>query len=103
MAVQAIIVGIRDLGAGENHTCATRTDGSLWCWGLNGEGQLGDGTTVDRYVPTRVGTGTNWRSASGGRAHTCATKTDGTLRCWGYNAYYQLGEGLRWTPSQVWP
>jgi alpha-tubulin suppressor-like RCC1 family protein len=46
--------------AGYAHTCATRTTGSLWCWGSNSYGQLGDGTTTTRLTPTRIGTATTW-------------------------------------------
>src|SRR4029079_9700588 len=81
------------IAAGYDHTCATRSDGSLWCWGRNFYGQLGDGTTTDRSVPNRVGLASNWASVAAGEAFTCATRTDGSIWCWGYNQLGQLGDG----------
>jgi len=80
--------------SGGNHTIAIKTDGSLWAWGYNEYGQLGDGTTTSRNTPTRIGTDTNWKSVSGGN-HTIAIKTDGSLWAWGYNSNGQLGDGTR--------
>jgi alpha-tubulin suppressor-like RCC1 family protein len=90
--------------AGLLHTCATRTDGTAWCWGGNTRGELGDGTTTNRSTPTQVGTATTWATISTGSGHTCATRTNGTAWCWGYNFYGQLGDGTitnRLTPTQV--
>ena len=82
------------LSVGYNHTCALRTNGSLWCWGENRDGQLGDGTTTtERTTPVQVGTATTWATVSAGYLHTCGTRTDGTLWCWGYNGASQLGDG----------
>ena len=85
-------------------TCATRTDHTLWCWGSNQNGQLGDGTTKNRRSPVRVGTAKTWASVSAGDGHTCATRTTGTLWCWGNNWHGQLGDGTtreRHAPVQV--
>ena len=71
---------------------ALKTDGTLWTWGCNGSGQLGDGTTTNRSSPgTVAGGGTNWCAVSAGSRFTAAIKTDGTLWTWGYNAMGQLG------------
>ncbi len=78
---------------GRNHTCAVRTDGTLWCWGRNAYGQLGVGSTTDQKNPTQVGTGTTWSQIAAGGQHTCAIKTDHTLWCWGYNGEGQVGNG----------
>jgi hypothetical protein len=90
------------VAAGYLHTCVIKTNGSLWCWGDNEYGQLGDGTTGDKKVPTQV-SGTDWVSVSAGLEHTCGVKTDGTLWCWGWNNYGQLGDGTAWKeyPVQV--
>jgi alpha-tubulin suppressor-like RCC1 family protein len=69
-----------------------KTDGTLWTWGSNGSGQLGDGTTTDRTDPVQVGTDRDWASVSGGDSHTVALKTNGTLWAWGWNDLGQLGE-----------
>ncbi|GIF41571.1 hypothetical protein Axi01nite_58820 [Actinoplanes xinjiangensis] len=74
-------------------TCAIRSDGTLWCWGHNFGGMLGDGTDVHRGAPVRVGDARNWASVSPGTTHTCATRTDGSLWCWGSHTYGQLGLG----------
>jgi alpha-tubulin suppressor-like RCC1 family protein len=72
---------------------AIKTDGTLWTWGSNLNGQLGDGTTVSSILSpaTVAGGGTNWKQVSNGYQHTAAIKTDGTLWTWGYNQYYELG------------
>lgn len=74
-------------------TVGFKTDGTLWAWGYNAYGQLGDGTTTDRWTPRQVGTDSNWASASAGTLHTVAVKTNGTLWTWGDNEYGQLGDG----------
>ena len=62
---------------------AVRTDGTLWAWGCNEYGQLGDGTTTERLAPEQIGTATNWASFAAGSYHTVAVRTDGTLWAWG--------------------
>ena len=75
------------------HTCATKTDGTAWCWGCNIWGNLGDGTDSGSYTPVQVLNLTNASAISSGFGHTCATKTDGTTSCWGYNGTGNLGDG----------
>lgn len=90
--------------AGKWHTVAVKTDGTLWVWGSNSYGQLGDATYTTRPTPTQVGTATNWRTVSAGDLHTIALKADGTLWAWGSNGYGQFGDGTttdKNTPSQV--
>ncbi len=79
------------LAVGWYHSLAIKTDGSLWAWGYNAWGQLGDGTTTDRWTPVRVLTGV--AAVSAGADHTVARKTDGSLWAWGANWYGQLGDG----------
>jgi alpha-tubulin suppressor-like RCC1 family protein len=85
------LTGVRTLSAHWQHACATRDDETLWCWGDNSMGQLGDGTFDVRGQPVRaVGLGAVTDVATG-RAHTCAaTRADG-LFCWGNNNVGQLG------------
>jgi alpha-tubulin suppressor-like RCC1 family protein len=85
-------------------SCATRLDGSLWCWGGNLYGGLGVGDTERRLTPTQVGWDTDWASVSPNGGHTCALKTGGSLWCWGRNDSGELGLGdraQRLTPQQV--
>jgi alpha-tubulin suppressor-like RCC1 family protein len=79
--------------SGDVHTTATKITGTLWTWGLNTYGQLGNGTTTFYRSPrTTCGTGTTWCQLSAGLNHTAAVKTDGTLWTWGGNAVGQLGD-----------
>jgi alpha-tubulin suppressor-like RCC1 family protein len=103
-----ITPGVSSVALGGNHTCAVKTDGSLWCWGANWSGQLGDGTRVQKSTPYPVITPAGALSISVGGSHSCAIKTDGSLWCWGYNSSGQLGNGesagdSSYLPSQVSP
>lgn len=93
-----------DVDAMTSHTCAILKDGSLWCWGGNNFGQLGDGTTVDRLSPTRVmlsGPAVQVAGTGGFEStHTCALLADRTVACWGQNQTGQLGDGTT-DPSTV--
>jgi len=83
----------KQVGCGYNHTAAIKTDGTLWVWGRNISGQLGDNTTTQRNTPvTTFAGGTNWKQVAGGYGHTAAIKTDGTLWTWGSNGSGQLGD-----------
>jgi alpha-tubulin suppressor-like RCC1 family protein len=71
-----------------------KADQSLWSWGLNDGGQLGDGTTMNKNYPVRVGSTNDWQElVSGGGAFSLALKTDGMLWAWGNNYHGQLGDG----------
>jgi alpha-tubulin suppressor-like RCC1 family protein len=99
--------GWASVSAGFSYTCATRTDGSLWCWGDNLEGQLGDSTTANSTLPMQVAlpAATGWATVAAGGNHTCATRTDSSLYCWGDNLYGEVGTGSTTaqfeTPQQV--
>ena len=83
---------------------AIKTDGSLWSWGSNTYGQLGQSDTINRSSPTQVGFNYDWASVSGGYQFALAIKTDGTLWSWGANGYYALGQNdviYRSSPVQV--
>jgi alpha-tubulin suppressor-like RCC1 family protein len=82
----------KQVSGGYRHTAAIKTDGTLWTWGSNGSGQLGDNTTTQRLTPvTTFSGGTNWKQVSCGGYHTSAIKTDGTLWIWGESGYGRLG------------
>lgn len=78
------------ISAGHAHACAVDGEGAVWCWGANGQGQLGDGTTTASATPVRV-PGVKATLVAAGADHTCASTTKGRLRCWGGNALGQLG------------
>jgi alpha-tubulin suppressor-like RCC1 family protein len=107
VAVLCIPVGVspvRVVAAGEWHTVAIKTDGTLWAWGGNSVGQLGDGTNVQRNLPTQIGSDDDWAIVAAGATHTVAVKTDGTLWTWGWNDQGQLGDGSiddRWSPTMI--
>jgi alpha-tubulin suppressor-like RCC1 family protein len=83
----------KQVSSGVSHTAAIKTDGTLWIWGDNSSGLLGNGiTTGNRSTPiTTFAGGTNWKQVSGGGSHTAAIKTDGTLWTWGGANFGQLG------------
>ena len=84
---------VRSVAAGGMHTLAVLSDGTVRAWGWNGNGQLGDGTTVDRLTPVPVPGLTQVRSIAGGMYHSAAVSMDGTVRAWGWNGVGQLGTG----------
>jgi alpha-tubulin suppressor-like RCC1 family protein len=90
---------VAQVAEGVNQTCAVRNDGTVWCWGANESGQLGDGTIVERHNPVQVhGAGNVGGLASAKRVvtgddHGCALRTDGTVLCWGANCAGDLGDG----------
>lgn len=81
--------------AGYQHSCALAADGSVWCWGVNERGQLGDGSNIDRDTPVRVAGERRFKrlASSITSGHTCALALDGAAYCWGFNADGQLGNG----------
>jgi alpha-tubulin suppressor-like RCC1 family protein/pimeloyl-ACP methyl ester carboxylesterase len=80
--------------------CSLFSGGKVVCWGENGFGQLGRGTTTQNTTPTLVSGIANATSVAAGFYHVCAVLSDGTVKCWGQNANGQLGNGLT-TPSSV--
>ncbi|MFZ4594185.1 MAG: choice-of-anchor D domain-containing protein [Verrucomicrobiaceae bacterium] len=83
------------VSAGQHHAVALKADGSVWSWGRNTEGQLGDGTNTDRTTPVRVGTSNDWASASAGYNFTVGIRPDASLWTWGSNANGELGDGTQ--------
>jgi len=86
--------------AATNHSLGVRTNGSLWAWGINTFGQLGDNTTTTKSSPVSVVGGfTDWCSVSASAYHSVAIRTNGTLWSWGYNGQGRLGDGTSTTKS----
>ncbi|AKJ06107.1 BNR repeat domain protein [Archangium gephyra] len=81
------------ISAGNSHSLALRTDGSVWAWGQNSEGQLGNGTLTLSNVPVRVTGLPIIKAISAGRNHSLALGVDGTVWAWGQNSSGQLGDG----------
>jgi len=95
------LTGVIAIAAGDVHTCALLSGGSVKCWGYNLDGELGDGNYADTNVPMSVTGLTGVIAIAAGANHTCALISDGTVQCWGYNAYGQLGDGTYNAGSNV--
>ncbi len=82
-----------DISAGSTHSCAIKSNGTLWAWGYNDFGQLGDGTWVQKNLPTQIGNDTDWKKVETSSRTTIAIKVNNTLWGWGQNNAGQLGNG----------
>jgi alpha-tubulin suppressor-like RCC1 family protein len=91
--------GVKAIAAGSLHSMALLEDGSVWAWGANANGQLGDGTTIARNQPVKVSLSGVKAIAAGG-LHSMALLEDGSVWAWGYNGYGQLGDGTNTSRSQ---
>src|SRR6266478_1004430 len=93
------------VGGGQNqHSLALKSDGTVWAWGYNGQGQLGNATNTTSNTPVQVLGLSGVTAIAGGVFHSLALKSDGTIWAWGYNFYGQLGNGTNTdsnTPVQV--
>jgi alpha-tubulin suppressor-like RCC1 family protein len=92
------------IAAGQDHSMALCSDGTVWTWGANSNGQLGDGSTLDRALPVRVPGLPNMQALAAGDSHSLAVDSDGTAWAWGANGQGQLGDGTalaRRTPVKV--
>lgn len=91
-------------GTGASHTLSIKTDGTLWAWGLNNHGQLGDNTRVTKSSPIQIGALTSWTKVALGGGHTIAVRNNNTLWTWGNGDYGRLGHNniiSRSSPTQV--
>lgn len=87
-------MGSFGVGAGaRGWTCGVTTAASLYCWGSNNLGQLGDGTTTNRLTPVAIKPALQFMAVDGGSAHTCGLTTTGVAHCWGFGFSGQLGGG----------
>lgn len=96
-------VSARMVSAGDAHSCGVVPGGSVYCWGNNWAGQLGNGSSNDSDVPVRVTYLPSVLAVTAGRFHTCAVSTDQQGFCWGDNGSGQLGDGTNAARSQPGP
>jgi alpha-tubulin suppressor-like RCC1 family protein len=102
--VAAAALEFYQVSGGYELTCGVTTDNRAYCWGYNGQGQLGDGTTTHRLAPVAVAGGLRFRQISAGFAASCGVTTDFRAYCWGSNDRGELGDGTttgRLTPVPV--
>ncbi|MCX5822382.1 MAG: RCC1 repeat-containing protein, partial [Deltaproteobacteria bacterium] len=102
----ADISNIKAIDAGYKYTIALGSDGTVWTWGYNNKGQLGNNTQTDSYTPQQVGTlsGSVIASIAAGYDHALSARNDGTVWAWGNNSSGQLGDNsttARTNPQQV--
>lgn len=98
--------GYQSIAVGSSHSLAIKSGGSLWAWGANDQGQLGDGTTQARAQPVAIGSGfvSAFAGGQGVLGHSLGIKSDGSLWAWGNNKLGQVGDGTltsRKQPVQV--
>jgi alpha-tubulin suppressor-like RCC1 family protein len=89
----------QDIATGARFTCGIKLDLTLWCWGANDFGQLGDGTFGEHHEPEQIGADADWVQISAGGENACARKASGALWCWGRNLEGQVGDASAWQPD----
>ncbi len=93
----------KTISAGFQFSTAITQDGTAWTWGFNGNGQLGQGDTQDRNVPTQLGTLTNWNQITAGSSFAYGTLTDATSFSWGFNGLGALSIGTTQSQNMPYP
>ncbi|MCX6377947.1 MAG: hypothetical protein NT023_00490 [Armatimonadetes bacterium] len=87
------LTDVLQVSGGTFHSLALKSDGTVWAWGLNDNGRLGDGTATGRNTPVQISNLTGMAQVSAGNRHSLALKSDGTVWAWGGNSSGQLGDG----------
>lgn len=103
-SIASLATMLTGINPGGLHSCAIDSTQSLFCWGYNGNGNVGDGTTASRISPVLVGGTGNFAQVATGHAHSCALTTAGAAFCWGRNNSGELGDGTqtdRFVPTAV--
>ena len=98
------LTNVAQVSAGSYHACALISGGTVECWGLNGDGELGNGATADSSNPVQVNGIASASSISAGGEHSCSIVSGWAVECWGDNYYGELGNGEKGyslTPVQV--
>jgi alpha-tubulin suppressor-like RCC1 family protein len=93
-----------DISTGDGHSCGIASGGSAYCWGGNGNGQLGDGTRTNGITPVAVSGGLTFSRIEAGWQFTCGLLVDGRVACWGAGGNGRLGNGStlqRTTPTII--
>jgi len=88
--IESVPTSTHKIAIGSDHSCVIKSDRSLWCWGDNSRGQIGDDTTEQRVSPVRIGLDNDWANIALGVRFTCAVKINGKMFCWGDNESGQL-------------
>ena len=88
--VQIPLTNVRTVAVGTSHTCATQNDDTVWCWGSNTWGQLGNNSILDSVLPVQARID-SVQSLDVGAEHTCAVRRTNSVWCWGSNGYHRLG------------
>ena len=91
-AAATVISTFLKVSKGYKHTCAIGTDQKLYCWGINTNGNIGDGTTTTRLFPVAVDSATNYTQISAGTFFTCGITSTSVLKCWGLNTNNSVGD-----------
>src|SRR6185369_5691485 len=81
------------IAGGYGYSLALLNDGTVWAWGINQYGQLGNGNNISSNVPVQVNSLTDMIAIGGGSYHCLALKNDGTVWAWGFNSSGELGNG----------
>ena len=93
LATATAALVFEQLSGGFDFTCGITADHHAYCWGYNGQGQLGDGTTNEHLTPVPVTGNLQFRQISAGTSNACAVTTGNQVYCWGNNEIGQLGDG----------
>ena len=86
--------------AGAVHTCGETRANQAYCWGMNADGELGDGTTTQRLTPSLVVGGLTFKQVTAGGSLSCGKTDSSVAYCWGFNTSGQLGNGTTTSSSR---